>query len=321
MILVSGFNVYPNEVEAVLAAHPGVAEVRGHRRARRGRGRGGRARSWSARTRRSPRPSCASTAGSRSPPTRCRGSCTSAPTCRSRRSARCCARTCGTWPRPRPDRQPPMDPVCHSLAGLAMGQAGLAAPHAAGPADAGARRQRARHRRGHHGHRPTCGCTTGAAGRTGPLAWVVLPLALTGADAGLGPARAPPPRTRRRRRPGPARCSPLAVLGTLIASAARLHEQLRHPAADAVLGPVVLRRRALHRRSRGSTSSSARGRCWPAPAPAPARRRCPGGAPRPGGGRALRRGDVRHRVCGRARRCTPAWPGPGAATPRSWSRR
>jgi long-chain acyl-CoA synthetase len=27
MILVSGFNVYPNEVEAVLAAHPGVAEV------------------------------------------------------------------------------------------------------------------------------------------------------------------------------------------------------------------------------------------------------------------------------------------------------
>jgi long-chain acyl-CoA synthetase len=27
MILVSGFNVYPNEVEAVLAAHPGVADV------------------------------------------------------------------------------------------------------------------------------------------------------------------------------------------------------------------------------------------------------------------------------------------------------
>ena len=27
MILVSGFNVYPNEVEAVIAAHPGVAEV------------------------------------------------------------------------------------------------------------------------------------------------------------------------------------------------------------------------------------------------------------------------------------------------------
>jgi long-chain acyl-CoA synthetase len=27
MILVSGFNVYPNEVESVIAAHPGVAEV------------------------------------------------------------------------------------------------------------------------------------------------------------------------------------------------------------------------------------------------------------------------------------------------------
>ena len=27
MILVSGFNVYPNEVEAVLAEHPAIAEV------------------------------------------------------------------------------------------------------------------------------------------------------------------------------------------------------------------------------------------------------------------------------------------------------
>ena len=27
MILVSGFNVYPNEIEAVVAAHPGVAEA------------------------------------------------------------------------------------------------------------------------------------------------------------------------------------------------------------------------------------------------------------------------------------------------------
>ena len=34
MILVSGFNVYPNEVEAVLAAHPGVARGGGARRAR-----------------------------------------------------------------------------------------------------------------------------------------------------------------------------------------------------------------------------------------------------------------------------------------------
>ena len=27
MIIVSGFNVYPNEIEAVLAEHPGIAEV------------------------------------------------------------------------------------------------------------------------------------------------------------------------------------------------------------------------------------------------------------------------------------------------------
>ena len=27
MVLVSGFNVYPNEVEAVIAAHPDVVEV------------------------------------------------------------------------------------------------------------------------------------------------------------------------------------------------------------------------------------------------------------------------------------------------------
>jgi long-chain acyl-CoA synthetase len=35
MILVSGFNVYPNEIEDVLAMHPGVLEVGGGGRARR----------------------------------------------------------------------------------------------------------------------------------------------------------------------------------------------------------------------------------------------------------------------------------------------
>ena len=35
MILVSGFNVYPNEVEAVIATHPGVADDCRRRRARR----------------------------------------------------------------------------------------------------------------------------------------------------------------------------------------------------------------------------------------------------------------------------------------------
>ena len=40
MVVVSGFNVYPNEIEDVLAAHPAVARGRGDRRARRGHGRG-----------------------------------------------------------------------------------------------------------------------------------------------------------------------------------------------------------------------------------------------------------------------------------------
>ncbi len=34
MILVSGFNVYPNESRKCVALHPGVLEVRGGRRAR-----------------------------------------------------------------------------------------------------------------------------------------------------------------------------------------------------------------------------------------------------------------------------------------------
>ena len=43
MILVSGFNVYPNEIEGVVMLHPRGARVRGRRRARRAFGRGGQA--------------------------------------------------------------------------------------------------------------------------------------------------------------------------------------------------------------------------------------------------------------------------------------
>ena len=54
MVLVSGFNVYPNEVEDVIAMHPGVLEcaVIGVPDARIGRGREGR--SWCDAIRRSP---------------------------------------------------------------------------------------------------------------------------------------------------------------------------------------------------------------------------------------------------------------------------
>ena len=41
MILVSGFNVYPNEIESVVAMHPGRARMRRGGRARRQDGRGG----------------------------------------------------------------------------------------------------------------------------------------------------------------------------------------------------------------------------------------------------------------------------------------
>ena len=41
MIVTGGFNVFPREVEDVIATHPAVAQVGGHRRARREVGRGG----------------------------------------------------------------------------------------------------------------------------------------------------------------------------------------------------------------------------------------------------------------------------------------
>ena len=52
MILVSGFNVYPNEVEDVIAMMPGVLEVGRGRRAGREVRRGGQGGDRAARTRR-----------------------------------------------------------------------------------------------------------------------------------------------------------------------------------------------------------------------------------------------------------------------------
>ena len=154
-----------------------------------------------------------------------------------------------------------MDPVCHSLAGLTMGQAGLAAPHAAGAADAGAGGQRARHRRRHHVHHRRVDVLPARldarADCDGRLA-----AGPHRAGAGLGSAGAAPALAR-----GAAGAAGRgAVAGRArhaVASAARLHEQLRHPAADAVFGPVVLRRRALHRRPVALRHPRRRALCWP----------------------------------------------------------
>ena len=69
MILVSGFNVYPNEIEDVIASHPGVLECAVDRRAGREVGRGGEGCSSSRRTRTSRPRTSSSTAASSSPAT------------------------------------------------------------------------------------------------------------------------------------------------------------------------------------------------------------------------------------------------------------
>ena len=100
MILVSGFNVYPNEIEEVIASHPGVLECavigvpdaqvrRGGEGLRRQEGpdphRRGRHQVLRARS---------------SPATRCRSRSSSGPTCRRPMSARSCAASCATRRRP-----------------------------------------------------------------------------------------------------------------------------------------------------------------------------------------------------------------------------
>ena len=95
MILVSGFNVYPNEVESVVAAHPGVLEVAAVAQADERSGEVGRAvrraqgsePDRAAADRLQPRRS--------SPATRCRGTCISGTSCRRRTSARSCAGAAG----------------------------------------------------------------------------------------------------------------------------------------------------------------------------------------------------------------------------------
>ncbi len=101
MILVSGFNVYPNEIEDVVARHPGVLEVRGGRRARREIRRGGedlrRAQGCRPHRRRGARPLPRE-------PDRLQGArrSSSATSCRRPTSARSCGASCVTrkWRRP-----------------------------------------------------------------------------------------------------------------------------------------------------------------------------------------------------------------------------
>ncbi len=93
MVLVSGFNVYPNEVEDCLAAHPGVAEAAVIGVADGAAGEAVKAfivlkdKSVTAEE-------SAATARRRSPPTRCPRSSSSARSSRSPMSARSCARIC-----------------------------------------------------------------------------------------------------------------------------------------------------------------------------------------------------------------------------------
>jgi len=95
MILVSGFNVYPNEVEAVLAGLAGVKDcaVIGVPDAASGE-------AVKAAIRRLTPRRCAISADANSPATKCRDWSSSATICRSRTSARSCARICAkTRPR------------------------------------------------------------------------------------------------------------------------------------------------------------------------------------------------------------------------------
>ena len=100
MIKTSGFQVWPREIEEVLAAHPAVHGGRRRRRARRRQGRSGQGVGRAAsRASRRPKTSCAPTAASGWRPTRCRRSVEFRTSCRRRWSARCCGACCSRRPK------------------------------------------------------------------------------------------------------------------------------------------------------------------------------------------------------------------------------
>ena len=96
MILVSGFNVYPNEIESVVAEHPGVLEVAAVAQPDENSGRVGGA----VRREEGPEPHRRGadrvSAARTSRATRCRSTCTSAASCRRPTSARSCGARCAT---------------------------------------------------------------------------------------------------------------------------------------------------------------------------------------------------------------------------------
>ena len=95
MILVSGFNVYPNEVEAVVAAIPGVVEAAAVAQATSIPAKSWRCLSWP-RIRPLPNAPSSISAANPLPDTNCRGMCIFAANCRNPMWARYCGACCGT---------------------------------------------------------------------------------------------------------------------------------------------------------------------------------------------------------------------------------
>ena len=151
----------------------------------------------------------------------------SATTCRSRPSARCCARICATMrsrptcatgaPSRRSGRGRGWITVCHTLVGLALGQAGLNRRTPLGTEHAGHRHQPARHRRRACSPPTRWRCRSAAAGRTACSRRLMLPLALTGAMLALRP----PGRQTPRPAPPPAASVPASCCCCRTSAAAR----------------------------------------------------------------------------------------------------